>query len=64
MSRLKDIREKKGYSQEEVAEKAEISIRTYKNMEKSLKSLYNMRLVNVARVAKVLDCKPEDFIDD
>ena len=60
-NKLYEIRKKKGMTQSEVAEAAEISDRTYADIERGTA---NMRIGTLLQVCKVLDITPDDVLTE
>jgi transcriptional regulator with XRE-family HTH domain len=63
MNKLKRIREQAGLSQSQLAEKADIKLRTLQEYEQGRKSLEKAAVVAVLKITRVLNCKIEDLID-
>lgn len=61
MSLIKDLREKKGLSREELAEQVGVSVHSIKNWE-GKRRMPNRLYYN--RLATVLGCEPGKIIDD
>ena len=61
-SNLKKIRENKGFTQEELAEKLDISVRYVQTLEG--KKCPNVKLDTIAALAKVLGVKPSVFLNE
>lgn len=58
---IKEARIRKNLSQEEIAQKCNISLRHYQNIE-SYKSIPNV--IIALKIAKALDCKVEDLFKE
>lgn len=55
IERIEDLRQEKGYTQEQLAEKASIDVRSIRRWKSGTK----IRKSNLSRIAKVLDCDLE-----
>lgn len=58
-SRIKDIRNQKGISQEKLAQKCEISARTIQNLEKEI----NESIIILIKIKNALGCNFEDLFE-
>lgn len=63
MNQLKHYREKAGLSQAQLADKADISVRTLQDYEQDRKPLEGARAITVLTLARILGCTVEDLID-
>ncbi len=59
-NKVRDLRKEKGYSQEELAHKADLH-RTYIGMIERAEK--NITLVNIEKIANALECKISDLIN-
>lgn len=64
MEKLKKIREKKGLSQNKLAEFSGINVRILQNYEQGVRNLDGAKLVTLLQLCKALDCKLSDIISD
>ena len=64
MVKLKEIRQAKGLSQSQLAEKAELNVRTLQHYEQRSKIFDHARLDTILKCAIALECKIEDIIDN
>ena len=64
MVKLKEIRQAKGLSQSQLAEKAELNVRTLQHYEQGSKVFDHARLDTILKCAIALECKIEDIIDN
>lgn len=64
MSKLKSKRMEAGLSQSQLAEKANINVRTLQHYEQGSKIFDNARIDTILRVCLVLNCKMEDVIEN
>lgn len=64
MAKLKEIRQAKGLSQSQLAEKAELNVRTLQHYEQGSKVFDHARLDTILKCAIALECKIEDIIDN
>lgn len=60
---LKNIREKNGLSQSELAKKADINLRTLQDYEQNRKNINNAKAITVYKISKVLNCKIIDLLN-
>jgi transcriptional regulator with XRE-family HTH domain len=56
------LRKKRGLSQEKLAEKADVSLSTINHIESRVP--YGVSIVLLCRIAKALNAKPGDILDD
>lgn len=61
---LKELRESKGYTQEEIAEKANMSIDTYRAYEQGKRDILSASVKNVLSISKILGCSINVLIDE
>lgn len=59
---LKWMRESKGMTQAELAEKSGVNLRTIQNYEQEFKDIHNGKVVTVLRIAEALDCDVYDIL--
>ncbi|MGN0464885.1 MAG: helix-turn-helix transcriptional regulator [Lachnospiraceae bacterium] len=64
MSKLKSKRIESKLSQSQLAEKANINVRTLQHYEQGSKSFDNARIDTILRVCLALDCKIEDVVEN
>lgn len=64
MSKLKTMRQAKGLSQSQLAEKANMNIRTLQHYEQGSKIFDHARIDTILRVCLALSCKFEDIIEN
>lgn len=64
MAKLKEMRQAKGLSQSQLAEKAELNVRTLQHYEQGSKTFDHARLDTILKCAIALNCKIEDIIDN
>lgn len=64
MSKLKSKRMKAGLSQSQLAEKANLNVRTLQHYEQGSKIFDNARIDTILRVCLALNCKMEDVIEN
>ena len=63
LSRLQAYRRRIGISQRELAERAEVPLRTIQQYEQKQKNINHARADYVLRIAKVLYCRPDDLME-
>lgn len=61
---LKRIRTTKGYSQKQLAELSGVSLRAIQTYEQRQKDINKAQSDSLHRLAKVLDCKMEDLLEN
>lgn len=61
---MKKIRESKNISQEQLAAKTGLSIQLIRLYEQQPVRINNAKLISLIKIAKVLDCKLVDLIED
>lgn len=64
MSKLKTTRQAKGLSQSQLAEKANMNVRTLQHYEQGSKVFDHARIDTILRVCLALNCKFEDIIEN
>lgn len=62
--KLKEMRQTKGLSQSQLAEKAKMNVRTLQHYEQGSKVFDHARIDTILRVALALNCKMEDIIEN
>lgn len=63
VARLQEYRKLISLSQRELAEKADVPLRTIQQYEQKQKNINHARADYVIRLAKALYCKPEDLLE-
>lgn len=63
-NKLKAMRESRGLSQAQLAEKSNIHLRTLQYYEQDRLDFDHTRFENILSIALVLDCNIEDILDD
>lgn len=63
-SRLKFMREYKGMTQAELADKSGINLRSIQNYEQGFKDINGAKVVTVLALAEALDCDVYEIIND
>lgn len=63
MTRLKQIRELKGLTQAELAEKSGVNLRTVQNYEQGYKNINKGAVETVLKIAEALDCNVYEIIN-
>ena len=63
MVKLKEIRQAKGLSQSQLANKAGLNVRTLQHYEQGSKIFDNARIDVILKYAIALECKIEEIID-
>lgn len=63
MTNLKRIRTDAGLTQSELADKADISLRTLQDYEQGRKPINQAAALTVYRLATTLNCKVEDILE-
>lgn len=64
MSKLKTMRQAAGLSQSQLAEKANLNVRTLQHYEQGSKIFDHARIDTILRVCLALNCKFEDVIEN
>ena len=62
--KLQEMRKAKGLSQSQLAEMAEINVRTLQHYEQMSKNFDHARLDTILRVCLALECKIEDITEN
>lgn len=62
--KLKEMRQAAGLSQSQLAEKANMNVRTLQHYEQGSKVFDHARIDTILRVCLALDCKLEDVIEN
>ena len=62
--KLKEMRQSRGLSQSQLAEKTGINIRTLQHYEQGSKNFDHARIDTILRVCIALDCKLDDIIEN
>lgn len=62
--KLKEIRQSKGFSQSQLAEKTGINVRTLQHYEQGSKVFDNARIDTILKVCIALGCGLEDIIEN
>lgn len=63
IARLQEYRKRICLSQKELAEKADVPLRTIQQYEQKQKNITHARADYVIRLAKALYCRPEDLVE-
>ena len=64
MSKLKEMRQAKGLSQSQLAEKANMNVRTLQHYEQGSKIFDHARIDTILRVCLALNCKIDEIIEN
>ncbi|MGN0695045.1 MAG: helix-turn-helix transcriptional regulator [Lentihominibacter sp.] len=64
MSKLKQIREASGLSQSQLAERAELSVRTLQDLEQGRRDINGVKLLTLLQLCEALDCRLSDIVTD
>lgn len=62
--KLKELRQARGLSQSQLAEKTGINLRTLQHYEQGSKNFDHARIDTLVKTCLVLNCKLEDIIED
>ena len=62
-SRLKFMREDKGFSQSQLAEKSGVSLRTIQAYEQGYKDINKAQVITVLQLSEALECDVYDIIN-
>lgn len=62
MSKIKELRKAAGLTQQQLADKAEIKLRTLVSYEQNQRNPEGMALLTAIKLADVLGCEPRDLI--
>lgn len=63
MNNLKGMREKRGLTQAELAERSGVSIRTVQAYEQGLKDINKAAAITLYRMSQILRCAIEDLLE-
>lgn len=63
MSRLKDMRETRGMTQKELADRSKVSIRMIQHYEQGQKDINQAAAITVAKLAIALDCNVLEILN-
>lgn len=63
MSKLRELRKRVGITAVELAEKSGVKERTIRSYELGQRDIKKMSLENAIKLAKVLDCKVEELVE-
>lgn len=61
-NRLKELREQKGLTQKQLSELSGVSLSLIIKLERGARKINNAQLINIKRIADVLECSIEDLI--
>lgn len=64
MTKLKQIRSERGISQSQLAEKANMNVRTLQHYEQGHRGIEGAKLDTLIDIAQVLKCKVSDILND
>ena len=64
MTKLKTLRQAKGLSQSQLAEKTGINVRTIQHYEQGSKNFDHARIDTIMKICIALNCKLEDVIEN
>lgn len=64
MSKLQELRKKKGLSQSQLAAAADVPIKTIQKYESGERDINKAQLQTAVALAKALDCKAEDLVEE
>lgn len=64
MTKLKEMRESRGLSQNQLAKKTGLNVRTLQHYEQHTKNFDHARIDTIMKVCITLNCKLEDVIED
>ena len=64
MTKLQDLRKKKGLSQSQLAERSGVNVRMVKYYEQGVKDINKAQLLTAVALAKALGCKAEDLVEE
>lgn len=62
--KLKELRQTRGLSQSQLADKAGINVRVLQHYEQGSKNFDHARIDTIAKICVALDCKFEDVIEN
>lgn len=63
MTKLKEMREMRGLTQAEVADKAGVRLQTYSYYEQGFRDINQAAAITVYRISQALRCAPEDLLN-
>lgn len=63
-TKLQELRVKRGMSQRELAEKADMKIRAIQIYEQRSRDIDSAKLITLCKLCLALDCKLEDILED
>lgn len=63
MSNLKDLREKKGLSQSQLAELSGVNLQTIQHYEQGVRSINKTKVYTALKLSKALECDIEELIE-
>ena len=64
MTKLMTVRKKSGYSRAEIAQLADIPVKTLEAYEQGRRSVMGMKIDRVWRLCQILHCEPDEIIED
>lgn len=64
MVKLKEMRQAKGLSQSQLAEKTELNVRTIQHYEQGSKNFDHARIDTILKICLALNCKLADVIEN
>lgn len=62
--KLKEIREKAGLSQSQLAKLADVNVRIYQNYEQGVRDLSKAQLSTILKICNALNCNISDIVTD
>lgn len=62
MSKLKDIRLQRGYSQSKLSEVSEVNLRMIQHYEQGVKDINLAQAITIYKLAQALNCNMEDLL--
>lgn len=62
--KLKEMRQARGLSQSQLAEKAGMNVRTLQHYEQGSKNFDHARIDTIVRICLVLDCRLDEIIEN
>lgn len=62
--KLQEMRKAKGLSQSQLAEKADLNVRTLQHYEQGSKCFDNANMTTILKVCLALECKIEDVVEN
>lgn len=63
MNKLKELRQKKGYSQKELSQASDVNIRMIQYYEQGIKDINAAAALTVYRLAQALGCSVEELLE-